>query len=84
MVDQHTIYTTMLNSVIQKYGTQLNTERAADALSISTRKLDDMRKAGISPAYIEGVTPNSKGYMYPATAIVEWQIARMKRQVVTV
>ena len=75
------LFNTMLVTLIQKYGLFINTKNCATILGISSRTLDERRKAAIDcPEYIE----EKKSIMYPAQKIVEYQINKTKNSIKTI
>ena len=75
-INQETLFTTMLQALIQKYGLMLTTKNCADSLGISTRTLDERRKSGEDcPEYIEA----KKGIMFPAQNIIIYQLEKSKQ-----
>lgn len=68
----------MLNALIRKYGLMLSSSQVAEALSISTRTLDERRKSGRDcPEYIE--TNGGRGIFFPVQKVVEYQIQKSER-----
>lgn len=72
--EKEKLYNTMINALIEKYGLMLSSSQVAESLSISTRTLDERRKAGKDcPEYIEA---RGKGIFYPVQKVVEYQIQK--------
>ena len=83
-ISQEKTYEILLTSTVARFGLELDTKSAAEALTMSTRQLDELRKKAESPRYIDARSNgNSKGIKYTAQAIVEYQLTRADRQVVT-
>ncbi|MDK2065242.1 hypothetical protein [Aliarcobacter butzleri] len=75
------LFNTMLVTLIQKYGLFINTKNCATILGISSRTLDERRKAAIDcPEYIE----EKKSIMYPVQKIVEYQIIKTNNSIKTI
>ena len=55
--EKESLYNIMLNALIRKYGLMLSSSQVAEALSISTRTLDERRKSG--RAGFSGILPNA-------------------------
>ena len=76
MIDYQIIYTTMLSTLITKYGLMLSSKDCAEALAISTRTLDERRKKSVDcPEYLEA----RKSIMYPVQNVVEYQLTKTKQ-----
>lgn len=80
---QDKLHKTLLQAVVQKHGLLLNSKQCADALGWSQRKLDEARKKGVSPNYIEPTSGTTKGIMYAAQDIVDFQLKLAKNSVIT-
>lgn len=75
-INQNTLFNTMLQSLILKYGIMLDSKQCADALAISTRTLDERRKkSNDCPEYIEA----TKGIMFPVQNVVKYQMLKSKQ-----
>jgi len=81
-IEDNTLYTTMLQSLIKKYGLFLNSRECAETLGISGRTLDQRRKSGSNcPHYVDQF--GKKGIVYPAQAVVQFQLEKSKQAVQT-
>ena len=81
MINNETLFITMLQSLIQKYGVMLDSKKCAESLSISTRTLDERRKKSVNcPEYIG----KGKGIMYPAQSIIQYQLTKSKECIKTI
>jgi hypothetical protein len=77
--DNDTIYTTMLQALVIKYGLVLTTDQCAETLGISTRTLDERRKqCKDCPEYI---TQNGKRIHYPVQKVVEYQLQKTQESI---
>jgi hypothetical protein len=66
----------MLQALILKHGLMLTSSQCAEALGISTRTLDERRKAGADcPEFLEA----KKGIMFPAQNVVQYQIVKSQQ-----
>ena len=75
-ITQESLFKTMLQSLILKYGVMLDSKQCADALAISSRTLDERRKkANDCPEYIEA----KKGIMFPVQNVVQYQLLKSKQ-----
>lgn len=81
-IDEELIYTTMLESLIIKYGLQLNKDDAAEALGMSARKLDENRRKGKDcPKFLDG--NGRKAITFPVEYLVEFHLKESKNAVQT-
>ncbi|MCT7910373.1 hypothetical protein N5912_00880 [Arcobacter lacus] len=56
----------------------MSSSQTAEALSVSTRTLDERRKAGIDcPEYIE--TKGGRGIYFPVQKVVEYQMQKSEQ-----
>ncbi|WP_417326579.1 hypothetical protein [Halarcobacter sp.] len=79
-ISHEIIFTSMLQALIGKYGVMLTTKDCAQALGISTRTLDERRKAAIDcPEFLEA----KKGIMFPVQNVVKYQIEKSKQCIQT-
>ena len=75
-ISHEIIFTSMLQALISKYGVMLTSKDCAETLGISTRTLDERRKAVINcPEFIEA----KKGIMYPVQNVVTYQLEKTKQ-----
>lgn len=75
-ISHEIIFTSMLQALISKYGVMLTSKDCAEALGISTRTLDERRKAAADcPEFIEA----KKGIMFPVQNVVLYQIEKSKQ-----
>ncbi|MCT7564988.1 hypothetical protein N5T96_01420 [Aliarcobacter butzleri] len=74
IIDDKNTYRIMLDSLIKKYGLLLTTNQTAEVLSISTRTLDEKRKAGKDCP--EHLPSNGKNIYYPVQKVVEYQLLK--------
>ena len=75
-ISHEIIFTSMLQALISKYGVMLTSKDCAEALGISTRTLDERRKAAMDcPEFIEA----KKGIMFPVQNVVKYQIEKTKQ-----
>ena len=76
--EKESLYNIMLTALIRKYGLMLSSSQVAEALSISTRTVDERRKSGRDcPEYIE--TNGGRGIFFPVQKVVEYQIQKSER-----
>jgi len=74
-ISHEIIFTSMLQTLISKYGIMLTSKDCAEALGI-TRTLDERRKAAIDcPEFIEA----KKGIMFPVQNVVNYQLEKSKQ-----
>lgn len=82
ILNDNELTTTMLQSLILKYGLLLTSTQTAEVLGISTRTLDERRKSFTDcPEYIEG--QGRKGFMFPVQNIVAYQLKKAQQSVKT-
>ena len=75
-ISSEIIFTSMLQALISKYGVMLTSKDCAETLGISTRTLDERRKAAVDcPKFIEA----KKGIMFPVQNVVLYQIEKSKQ-----
>ena len=68
----------MLHALILKYGVMLTTKDCAETLGISTRTLDERRKAFKNcPEYIE----STKNIMFPAQNVIQYQLIKSQQSI---
>jgi hypothetical protein len=78
-INEETLYTTMLNALISKFGLMLNSKQCAQALAISTRTLEERRKASQDcPSYVKCA---NRTIYYPAQNIVQYQLQKSKQSI---
>ncbi|NVJ52577.1 MAG: hypothetical protein HWD90_02700 [Campylobacteraceae bacterium] len=79
-ISSEIIFTSMLQALISKYGVMLTSKDCAEALGISTRTLDERRKAAIDcHEFIEA----KKGIIFPVQNVVKYQIEKTKQCIKT-
>lgn len=82
IISNEVITTTMIQTLINKYGLLLTSNQTAEVLGISTRTLDERRKNCVDcPEYIEG--QGKKGFMFPVQNIVAYQLKKAQQSVKT-
>jgi hypothetical protein len=81
---QHPLFTTMLQSLILKYGLILDSKKCADALGISTRKLDENRKKSKDCPFYLANSNGVKGIYFPVQFVVEFQIKKSQEVIQTI
>ncbi len=71
---QNNLYDLLLKHLVSKYGVLLNTAQVAETLAISTRTLNERRKAGKDcPEHLPG---SGKNIYYPVQNVVKYQLLK--------
>jgi hypothetical protein len=79
-INEETLYTTMLNALISKFGLMLTSKQCAEALAISTRTLEERRKASEDcPSYVKSA--GGRTIYFPAQNIVQYQLEKAKQSI---
>ncbi len=78
-INEETLYTTMLNALIARFGLMLTSKQCAVSLGISTRTLEERRKASSDcPSYVKSA---GRTIYYPAQNIVQYQLQKAKQSI---
>lgn len=78
-INEESIFNSMLQALVFRHGVLLNSKQCAKVLGISTRTLDERRKASKDcPAYIQN---GDRLIGYPAQNIVQYQLNKAKQSI---